>query len=72
MTKRLVDVDDELLVAAQRISGENTIKGTVQRALELLVSRGSQREAELRRRWEGLGDALADLEDDAVMRQAWS
>ncbi|MGH3815203.1 MAG: type II toxin-antitoxin system VapB family antitoxin [Pseudonocardiaceae bacterium] len=72
MTKRLVDVDDELLVAAQRISGENTIKGTVQRALELLISHGSQRETELRRRWEGMGDALADLQDDAVMRQAWS
>lgn len=72
MTKRLVDVDDELLIAAQRISGENTIKGTVQRALELLVSQGGQREAELQRRWEGLGDALADLQDDAVMRQAWS
>lgn len=72
MTKRLVDVDDELLQAAQRISGENTIKGTVRRALELLVSQGSQRESELRRRWEGLGDALADLQDDEVMRRAWS
>lgn len=72
MTKRLVDVDDELLVAAQRISGESTIKGTVQRGLELLISQGSQRETELRRRWEGMGDALADLQDDAVMRQAWS
>lgn len=72
VTKRLVDVDDELLVAAQRISGENTIRGTVQRALELLISQSSQREAELRRRWEDLGDALADLQDDAVRHQAWS
>ncbi|HEU0088867.1 MAG TPA: hypothetical protein VFQ77_14675 [Pseudonocardiaceae bacterium] len=37
MTKRLVEVDDELLVAAQRASGESTIKNTVQRALELLL-----------------------------------
>ena len=72
MTKRLVDVDDELLLAAQRFSGEDTIKGTVQRALELLVSQASRRESELRRRWEDMGDALADLQDDAVMRQAWS
>ncbi|MGH3914624.1 MAG: type II toxin-antitoxin system VapB family antitoxin [Pseudonocardiaceae bacterium] len=72
MTKRLVDMDDELLGAAQRISGESTIKGTVQRALEMLVAGGLRSEAELRGRWAELGAGLADLQDDAVMRQAWS
>lgn len=72
MTKRLVEIDDELLVAAQRTSGESTIKGTVQRALEMLVAEGLRSEAELRERWTNLGTSLADLQDDAVMRQAWS
>lgn len=72
MTKRLVDMDDELLVAAQRASGESTIKGTVQRALEILVAESLRSEAELRERWASLGAGLADLQDDTVMRQAWS
>ncbi len=72
MTKRLVDMDDELLQAAQSVSGESTIKGTVQRALELLVSQNARREAELRERWASLGDSMADLQDEDVMRRAWS
>ncbi len=72
MTKRLVDMDDELLRAAQSVSGESTIKGTVQRALELLVSQNACREAELRERWASLGDSMADLQDEDVMRRAWS
>jgi Arc/MetJ family transcription regulator len=72
MTKRLVDLDDELLSAAQHAAGEDTIKGTITRALEELVTRSGVREAELRDRWTALGDSLADLEDPEVMREAWS
>lgn len=72
MTKRLVDVDDELLRAAQQAFGEKTIKGTVHRALELVVAQRTGREAELRARWVAVGDALADLQDDSVMQRAWS
>lgn len=72
MTKRLVDVDDDLLIAAQRASGDTTIKATVHRALELLVAQHRRREVELRDRWTELGDSLADLQDQDVMRRAWS
>jgi len=72
VTKRLVDVDDELLRAAQQAVGETTIKATVHRALELVVAQRDGREAELREQWETLGTALADLQDDTVMQRAWS
>lgn len=63
---------DELLVAALRASGESTIKGTVLGAPEMLVAESLRSAAELRERWASLGVSLADLQDDAVMRQAWS
>jgi len=72
MTKRLVDMDDDLLNAAQAVAGERTIKGTVKKALELLVSEQQRTERELYERWLELGDALADLQDDDVMGRAWS
>lgn len=72
MTKRLVDMDDDLLNAAQAVAGERTIKGTVKKALELLVSEQHRTERDLYERWHELGDALADLQDDDVMGRAWS
>lgn len=72
MTKRLVDIDDELLDDALRLSGEPTIKRTVHRALELLVAERRRSEAEIRRQWAELGDALDDLQDEDVLRQAWA
>ncbi|MGH3569612.1 MAG: hypothetical protein ACRDRH_27090 [Pseudonocardia sp.] len=71
MTKRFVDVDD-LLIAAQGASGGAMIKLTVHRSLELLVAQHRRKEAELRDRWIDLGDSLADLQDQDVMRRAWS
>lgn len=35
MTKRLVDIDDELLEAARQAVGESSIKGTVHHALRM-------------------------------------
>lgn len=37
MTKRLVDIDDDLLERARSVSGSATIKDTVSRALQQLV-----------------------------------
>ena len=39
MTKRLVDVDDEVLAQARRILGTETMKDTVNRALREVVRR---------------------------------
>jgi Arc/MetJ family transcription regulator len=67
MTKRLVDIDDDLLERAQEVLGSRTIKETVNRALDETVR------LELRRR---LIDRLSrmeglDLDDPEVMKGAW-
>ena len=72
MTKRLIDLDDDLLAAAQQATGERTIKGTVTEALRLLVEQRGRREADIRDRWNALDDVLVDLQDDGVMGRAWS
>lgn len=72
MTKRLIDIDDQLLAAAQQATGEPTLKGTVRHALEDLVAAQRQGEEELPGRWADLGGILADLHDPTVMDRAWS
>ncbi len=37
MTKRLIDIDDELLAMARELADAETIKGTVEEALRTLV-----------------------------------
>lgn len=65
-------MDDDLLTSAREVSGERAIKATVRMALELLVSPRQSSEQDLWEWWSELGDVLADLQDDAVMRAAWS
>lgn len=72
MTKRLIDIDDDLLAAAQEATGQDSIKGTVTEALDRLVAQQRRREEDLRASWADLGDALLDLQDDDVMRRAWT
>lgn len=67
MTKRLVDIDDDLLDQATEILGAATMKETVNRSLEEVVR------AELRRQH---ADRLVsmhglDLDDPDVMAGAW-
>jgi Arc/MetJ family transcription regulator len=67
MSKRLVDIDDELLEEATAILGASTMKETVNRSLEVVVL------ASRRRRH---ADRLAemrdlDLADPVVMAGAW-
>ena len=38
MTKRLVDIDDTLLTSAQELLGADTMKETVNRALEEVIN----------------------------------
>lgn len=72
MTKRLIDIDDGLLAAAQDAAGQDSIKGTVTEALDRLVAQQRRREERLRASWADLGDGLADLQDEEVMGEAWA
>jgi Arc/MetJ family transcription regulator len=67
VTKRLVDIDDDLLARVREILGTPTMKDTVNGALQEVVN------LELRRRH---ADRLAsmrglDLDDPDVMSGAW-
>ncbi|WP_419552365.1 type II toxin-antitoxin system VapB family antitoxin [Candidatus Poriferisodalis sp.] len=67
MTKRLVDIDDELLEQARRITGALTMKDTVNAALKHTV------DAELRMKHAHriAGRHGTDIADDEVMSGAW-
>lgn len=67
MSKRLVDIDDELLQAATDILGASTMKETVNRSLEEVVL------AERRRRHADRLSTLRnlDLDNPEVMADAW-
>jgi Arc/MetJ family transcription regulator len=67
VTKRLVDIDDDLLARAREVLDAETIKETVNRSLSEVAA------MDLRRRYfERLrtGEGL-DLADDEVMSGAW-
>ncbi len=53
MTKRLVEIDDELLALARELADAETIKGTVEEALRKLI-----RIESTRRHIEELGESL--------------
>ncbi len=67
MTKRLVDIDDELLRKAREVLETATMKDTVNGALAEIVDADLRRRHAARlARMEGL-----DLDDEEVMRGAW-
>ena len=67
MTKKLIDIDDELLARAREILGTNSQRETVTRALDQVVN--------LRRRLDFLemlkDGALTDLSNPEIMAGAW-
>lgn len=67
MTKRLVDIDDDLLAEARVLTGAATMKETVNAALQQVI------DSELRRRhlWRLESGEGTDLADEEVMRDAW-
>jgi len=67
MTKRLVDIDDELIAEAQQLMGTATMKETVNTALRQLIETELRR-IHLRRLETGEGTDLADAE---TMQAAW-
>ncbi|MBC8195354.1 MAG: type II toxin-antitoxin system VapB family antitoxin [Acidimicrobiia bacterium] len=67
MTKRLIDIDDDLLADARSILETNTMKDTVNRALEEIQRGEVLRKHAIRlTTMEGL-----DLDDPEVMKGAW-
>lgn len=70
MTKRLVDIDDEVLEAARHTLGTVTLKDTVNTALRESVRSGRRRavsHVDLR----AFAAAAEDLGDPDVMAKAW-
>lgn len=67
MTKRLVDIDDDLLAEARVLTGAATMKEAVNAALQQVID-SDLRRRHLRRLESGEG---TDLADDEVMRDAW-
>jgi Arc/MetJ family transcription regulator len=67
MTKRLVDIDDDLLGEASALLGASTMKEAVNRALEsVVVAARRRRHAARLEEMRGL-----DLDDPKVMAGAW-
>ena len=67
MTKRLVDIDDDLLAEARVLTGAATMKEAVNAALQQVID-SELRRRHLRRLESGEG---TDLADDELMRDAW-
>ena len=67
MSKRLVDIDDDLLAEATTVLGASTMKEAVNRSLESVVV------ADRRRRHADRLDDMRglDLDDPEVMSGAW-
>ena len=67
VTKRLVDIDDDLLTEVRVLTGASTMKGAVNAALQQVI------DSELRRRHLRRLETSSglDLADDEVMRNAW-
>jgi Arc/MetJ family transcription regulator len=70
MTKRLVDIDDEILEEARRLLGTTTLKDTVNGSLAE-VARGAHRRALTSGDLREVGELLVDLGDPEVMAKAW-
>jgi Arc/MetJ family transcription regulator len=71
VTKRLIDVDDDILESARHALGTDTIEDTVNSALRASVQAAERRQrvdvAALKR----FAEASRDLLDDDVMNDAW-
>jgi Arc/MetJ family transcription regulator len=70
MTKRLVEIDDEVLEDARRSLGTLTIKDTVNTALAESV-KAARRRAITKEDLQRVGELLQDLGDPEVMAKAW-
>ncbi len=71
VTKRLIDIDDELLRAAQATLGAGTFKETVRAALEQVIARRGRAGTPTSSLLAGFAAATRDLSDPEVMDAAW-
>jgi len=69
MTKRLIDVDDDLLEQVRRLLGTSTAKATVNEALAEVLALAERREALLHPDVVAGG---AELASDERRRSAWA
>lgn len=70
MTKRLVDIDDDVLARAREALGTTTLKDTVNTALDEARKAADRRRLTVEdlQEW---GHLLRDLGDPEVMARAW-
>jgi Arc/MetJ family transcription regulator len=71
VTKRLVDIEDETLEAAQRVLGTDTIKDTVNTALRESVRAAERRQHVDVEALKRFAEAARDLADEDMMADAW-
>lgn len=67
MTKRLIDVDDNKLEAVKTLLGTNTLKATVNTALDEVLALDQRRQALLSEH----GIDVSELADSDARRTAW-
>jgi Arc/MetJ family transcription regulator len=70
MTKRLIDIDDEVLGEARRVLGTSTLKDTVNASLAETVQ-AAHRRALTQEDLQKVGRLLVDLGDPEIMAKAW-
>jgi len=70
MTKRLVDIDDEVLDEAKRALGTTTLKDTINSSLRESVAAARRREI-TKEDLQRVGELLTDRGDPEVMAKAW-
>jgi Arc/MetJ family transcription regulator len=70
MTKRLVDIDDEILDEARRALGTKTLKETVNESLRSIVQ-SHRRQKITKEDVQRFVDALEDLCNPEIMAKAW-
>ena len=70
MTKRLVDIEDELLDEVQRALGTHTLKETVNESLRT-TAQAYRRSQITKEDLQRVGELLVDLGDPEIMAKAW-
>jgi Arc/MetJ family transcription regulator len=70
MTKRLVDIDDEILDEARRALGTKTLKETVNESLRSIVQ-SHRRQKITKEDVQRFVDAIEDLRNPEIMAKAW-